>query len=492
MKHFRLLLMGFALLFSASLAQAQCPTCDPATNLVTNPDFSAGNTGFTSTLTSSMTCAGGTYWVGSEPRDKCTNTLWIDDLWDHTQGNASGSYMLIDGNGGTYNVWQHTNTINVVMGQQYTFSFWNISAISDVGTTTTETFEARVNGTTVIGTFNTAGAGQQTWTEYCTTWTATYTGTVTVSLWQTGFVGWNDYGLDDFYFGTCQADCGMELEPNYQPGEAQCEYDFSVNVSPNAGTTIIGYYWDFGDGTSSTLASPSHIFPSSGVYEVCVTVYGMTAAGECCSETICFEVEVECDPEPCEAEISDITVIDPGDGSCDRLLQVLVSANRPIIGYFWDFGDGTTGTSAGNSIWHQFPGGGTYIVCVTVIMRDVDGECCVETRCFEVNVSDCDRGRAANDNDNTLESTQQMAGQIMMGVFPNPGKDEVSVYLKSDLTEVATVTVLNIEGRQMLRERASVGGSSYARLNMSDLPSGVYIIRVQTSDQSYTQNWIKQ
>ena len=30
------------------------------------------------------------------------------------------------------------------------------------------------------------------------------------------------------------------------------------------------YLWDFGDGNTSTTASPSHTFPSSGVYTVCL------------------------------------------------------------------------------------------------------------------------------------------------------------------------------------------------------------------------------
>src|SRR5262245_59003956 len=83
MKRIRFVLLGLAMMLGAQLSQAQCP-CDPATNMVTNPDFSAGNTGFTSSLPFDMTCNDETYGVGAEPRDKCGNTLWIDDLWDHT------------------------------------------------------------------------------------------------------------------------------------------------------------------------------------------------------------------------------------------------------------------------------------------------------------------------------------------------------------------------------------------------------------------------
>ncbi len=49
------------------------------------------------------------------------------------------------------------------------------------------------------------------------------------------------------------------------------------------------YYWDFGDGTSSTEENPVHVFADSGTYTVCLTIvkesYGL------CIDTLCREIQ---------------------------------------------------------------------------------------------------------------------------------------------------------------------------------------------------------
>ena len=49
-----------------------------------------------------------------------------------------------------------------------------------------------------------------------------------------------------------------------------CTFDSSGSTTP-AGT-ITGRSWNFGDGTSSTEANPTHAFPATGTYQVALTV----------------------------------------------------------------------------------------------------------------------------------------------------------------------------------------------------------------------------
>ena len=46
----------------------------------------------------------------------------------------------------------------------------------------------------------------------------------------------------------------------------------SSGSSASPGRTIASYFWDFGDGTSSTLASPSHPYAAAASYNVTLTV----------------------------------------------------------------------------------------------------------------------------------------------------------------------------------------------------------------------------
>ena len=58
-------------------------------------------------------------------------------------------------------------------------------------------------------------------------------------------------------------------------------------VFTNTSANATSYMWDFDDGSTSTDEHPVHLFPSTGVYNVC-----LTATGECGDETTCQSVEV--------------------------------------------------------------------------------------------------------------------------------------------------------------------------------------------------------
>ena len=55
----------------------------------------------------------------------------------------------------------------------------------------------------------------------------------------------------------------------------------------NTSSNCIGYWWDFGDGTSSSEADPIHQYSETGQYTVCLT--GWNAEG--CSSTVCKRVD---------------------------------------------------------------------------------------------------------------------------------------------------------------------------------------------------------
>lgn len=60
------------------------------------------------------------------------------------------------------------------------------------------------------------------------------------------------------------------------------------NASGNSGTS---YFWDFGDGTSSTHKNPIHLYAQPGVYNVTLLTYESTPCGTCC-DVMTLEIEV--------------------------------------------------------------------------------------------------------------------------------------------------------------------------------------------------------
>ena len=239
-------------------------------NLIINGDFESGNTGFTSGLPLNCSCVASSYCVDSEPRDKCGNSLWTDDLWDHTLMSSSGNYMLIDGSFTNNNLVWSQSGISVINGNNYNFSFWVMPQIS-IGTGSQNaqpTFNIEINGN-VIGTYSTVGFPASTWANYTTSWISNVTGNVTIDIRQINPIsGFNDFGIDDISFfgsspGVCVNTDSLTVTVNPLPiidaGVDQwlCSGD-TTQLNATGGT---GYLWTPSIGLSDTTIANPLAFP---------------------------------------------------------------------------------------------------------------------------------------------------------------------------------------------------------------------------------------
>lgn len=73
-----------------------------------------------------------------------------------------------------------------------------------------------------------------------------------------------------------------------QDSSNQFNYFIYLN---NPSSTTLSYFWNFGDGTSSTLQYPSHTYPSSGPYYICLTIADSVPALGLCTATYCDSLE---------------------------------------------------------------------------------------------------------------------------------------------------------------------------------------------------------
>ncbi len=117
---------------------------------------------------------------------------------------------------------------------------------------------------------------------------------------------------------------------------------------------IATWSWDFGDGFSSTLHNPSHLYAFAGTYNVSLTVLDTNA----CSETIHHYVLVNVKP------IVNFTNTSVCAGDSTIFTDNTVSA-APIISYLWNFGDGYTSTLPNPS--HLYNASGNYNVKLMVV-----------------------------------------------------------------------------------------------------------------------------
>ncbi|MBI5914225.1 MAG: gliding motility-associated C-terminal domain-containing protein, partial [Bacteroidetes bacterium] len=170
---------------------------DPtAPNLVTNPGFELGNTGFTSNYTYSATpITPGTYTITTSPSLVLATFPPCDD---HTYGNGTGNMMLINGNASAGSqVW--CQTIPVAQNTWYVMSAWAMcSPISP------PELQFYVNSTPTGSPYPVA-TGTCNWQQFSSSWYSGSSSSATLCIVDqngsgNGFFG-DDYALDDIFMG---------------------------------------------------------------------------------------------------------------------------------------------------------------------------------------------------------------------------------------------------------------------------------------------------
>ncbi len=106
----------------------------------------------------------------------------------------------------------------------------------------------------------------------------------------------------------------------------------------------------------------------------------------------------------------------------------------------------------------------------------------------------CDDGLASTDNDainaNCMcEGVSGIQENNLFGlnIFPNPSTNEIT--LTSDVVGKGTVTVLDLTGRVALQQKMVV--SSTQKINIQELPSGIYSLRVMIESKQSVVSFVK-
>ncbi|WP_420643728.1 PKD domain-containing protein [Candidatus Leptofilum sp.] len=116
------------------------------------------------------------------------------------------------------------------------------------------------------------------------------------------------------------------------------------------------YVWDFGDGSSSTAVSPTHIYTQPGIYTV-----SLQASNPGGSQSITHNNLIVVQNPPVPAFTAEPTA------GLANLTVTFTNLSTFADSYFWDYGDGTTSSNDAASHIHQYDAPGTYTVRLTAI-----------------------------------------------------------------------------------------------------------------------------
>ena len=130
----------------------------------------------------------------------------------------------------------------------------------------------------------------------------------------------------------------------------------SFTGSASGGTAPYNYAWNFGDSSTGSGSSASHVYQTAGVYTVVLTV--TDAAGHVVSATNTVTVTL-----PLSASFT-YSPSNPAPLTNIQFTATATGGTAPY-NYSWDFGDGTTGTGAAATHSYLLPG--TYTVTLTVV-----------------------------------------------------------------------------------------------------------------------------
>ncbi|ACL17263.1 Carbohydrate binding family 6 [Methanosphaerula palustris E1-9c] len=117
------------------------------------------------------------------------------------------------------------------------------------------------------------------------------------------------------------------------------------------------WHWDFGDGSTSTEQSPTHIYNNTGAYNV-----ALTASNDLASDTAIQYRCIIVNTVPVANFTSNATA-----GQTPFTVQ-FTDQSSDASGYQWQFGDGTT--SADKNPVHTYSHPGTYSVTLTITSGD--------------------------------------------------------------------------------------------------------------------------
>lgn len=139
------------------------------------------------------------------------------------------------------------------------------------------------------------------------------------------------------------------------PVTAQCKPPLAVAFS-NTSSNAVSYLWNFGDGNTSTQASPNHNYTAYGNYDVTLIV--TNASG--CTDTL---------RQPAFVRIQQPVITFPSlpqNGCIPYTLTFTPGVNTldNVTSYLWEFGDGNTSILA--SPTHTYPLQGAYKVKLTI------------------------------------------------------------------------------------------------------------------------------
>ncbi|MCB9266516.1 MAG: alpha/beta fold hydrolase [Lewinellaceae bacterium] len=253
------------------------------------------------------------------------------------------------------------------------------------------------------------------------------------------------YGYSVFF--TPESGVVAGFSSNVQEGCAP----LAVSFTDQSEGSPVSYSWSFPGGTpsTSTSANPTVTYSQPGVYPVTLTVTGSAGSN---SITRDGYITVRATPEA--AFSFDVQQ----NNTVAFTNQTQFEGETPE--YLWDFGDGQMSSAISPS--HTYADGGIYAVVLTA-------------------TNSCGNSSASRAINIMVVSTTAAHQDTELLIFPNPTEDGLTVQIKGGDNGEYRLSIVNAMGQVVRQKEVSKTGEMVsAWFEVSGLPAGAYVVRVQS------------
>lgn len=272
---------------------------------------------------------------------------------------------------------------------------------------------------------------------------------------QVAFEGEDNFGranvIDDVRIdvigGSCTSPQGMA------GSNADCE-SIQLNWTSSTGGSIIQYGpvgFTPGNGNYTTVVSPPYTLSGlqpSTAYDIYVADTCVLSSGR---DTSNFVGPYTDSTNNVGLANASFTYTYDSLNVLDYTFTASGSANQ----YFWDFGDGNTGT--GNPVSHSFANPGAYTV--ELILDATCGRDTATETIADVSVAEWSLAEA-------------------LTIYPNPTSSSVTLDWGQALHSETDLRVRDLSGKTLLQKELNLNGESQYRLDLSKFAAGVYLVEL--------------
>jgi PKD repeat protein len=254
----------------------------------------------------------------------------------------------------------------------------------------------------------------------------------------------------------------------------------------SSGTGTITYAWDFGDGSTSTLANPYHTYTASGTYYVCLYMNDGS-----CSNTYCDYITIGGGGgggTTCDASF---TIVQDSTNIYNYFVYLNSSApsGSTTYSYYWDFGDGATSTAPYPS--HTYTGSGPYNLCLTVVDTMFFGATCTDTYCDSLIPG---LAMMTNTTISVVPTgiSEELNSIASLENYPNPFANTTTVSYTLLKDADIELNILGLLGNKVatLEQGHKSAGSYSGTWNAEGVAKGMYLMQMKAGNNVSTKKII--